>query len=54
MVNPKIGRPAVKIKDVRSISITRHNRLYYKVEKNTIKVITLFDTRQNPSKNKFD
>jgi plasmid stabilization system protein ParE len=51
--NPKIGKPSLKVKSVRSIMITKHNRMYYKVSKNFIMVIILFDNRQHPSKNKF-
>ena len=52
---PGIGSPAHKKKNVRKILITKHNRLYYRVnENNTITLLTLFDTRQNPKKNRYD
>ena len=54
VTNPKIGRISSRYDYVRSISITKHNRLYYRFNEHTIFLITLFDTRQNPSKNKFD
>ncbi len=54
MKNPKIGRLSSKRRGIRSISITKHNRVYYQVKKDTIIIATLFDTRQHPSKNKFE
>ena len=52
--NPKIGRPSSRYHYVRSISITKHNRLHYRFNEHTIFLITIFDTRQNPVKNKFE
>ena len=52
---PGIGSPSHKKKNVRKILITKHNRLYYRVnDNNTIILLTLFDTRQNPKKNRYD
>jgi len=34
----------------RSIPITKHTRLFYKIGKRKITIVTLFDTRQNPKK----
>ena len=52
--NPKIGRLSSRYSYVRSISITKHNRLYYQFNEHTIFLITVFDTRQHPVKNKFE
>ncbi len=52
--NPKLGKPSVKNKGFRSILITEHNRAYSKITGKIIYIITIFDTRQNPSKNKFE
>lgn len=38
---------------VRSILLTPHNRLYYKIVKETIEIINIFDTRSDPKKNPF-
>lgn len=38
---------------IRSILITRQNRLYYKVTKDRIVLLNVFDIRRDPSKNKF-
>jgi plasmid stabilization system protein ParE len=52
--NPKIARISSRYDYVRSISITKQNRLYYRSDEHTIFLITLLDTRQNPAKNKFE
>ncbi len=53
--NPGIGRDSKRNSNVKSKLITKHNRLYYRVNKDkTITLLTLFDTRRNPQKNKFD
>jgi plasmid stabilization system protein ParE len=52
--NPKTGRKSLKNSTIRSIPITKHNRLYYQVKDNLILIITIFDTRQDPSKNLFE
>jgi plasmid stabilization system protein ParE len=50
---PSISSPALKKKNVRRILITKHNRLYYRVNENSITLLTLFDTRLNLKKNRF-
>lgn len=52
---PAIGSLSRKKKNVRKILITKHNRLYYRVnDNNSVTLLTLFDTRQNPKKNRYD
>jgi plasmid stabilization system protein ParE len=52
---PGIGSVSKKKKDVRKILITKHNRLYYRVkDKKSILLLILFDTRQNPNRNRYD
>ena len=48
---PYIGVSSSVIKTVRSILITKHNRLFYRIKDNTIEVINMYDTRSNPKKN---
>jgi plasmid stabilization system protein ParE len=48
---PYIGVPSSIIKTVRSILITKHNRLYYRIKDNTIEVLNMYDTRRDPEKN---
>jgi len=49
---PFIGSQA-GIKNVRTTLISKHNRLYYRVKGNQIEIITLFDTRMNPNRNRY-
>ncbi|MCF8448477.1 MAG: type II toxin-antitoxin system RelE/ParE family toxin [Taibaiella sp.] len=42
--NPYIGSPT-SINKVRSTLVTRHNRLYYRIDGNTIVVLNMYDTR---------
>lgn len=50
---PFTGAESEYFKNVRSILITKHNRLYYRIKETTIEVINLYDTRMNPQKNPF-
>ncbi len=43
--HPYIGS-LTSIPDVRSTFITKHNRLYYRVEKNKIVILNMYDTRK--------
>lgn len=40
-------------KNCRSILLTKHNKLYYRINNNTIEVLNMYDTRMRPSKNPF-
>jgi plasmid stabilization system protein ParE len=51
---PFIGKPSEKKPEVRAISITKHNRLYYKISNNKIVILNLFDTRKSSKNNPFD
>ena len=50
---PFIGAPSTTIKSVRSILVTRQNRLFYRIKDNVIEVINMYDTRSNPKKNPY-
>jgi plasmid stabilization system protein ParE len=52
--HPYISVESHKYKSVRRILVTKQNVLYYRVKGNTIYLLELFDTRQDPSKNKFN
>nr|WP_262915230.1 type II toxin-antitoxin system RelE/ParE family toxin [Niabella ginsengisoli] len=41
------------IKNCRSVLITKHNRLYYRISDNTIEILNIYSTRINPVKNPF-
>jgi plasmid stabilization system protein ParE len=50
---PFTGISSAKIKDVRSVFITRHNRLYYKVKGKKVIVLNMYDTRMNPKNKRY-
>lgn len=50
---PFVGIPSQKIPGVRGILITRHNKMYYKVQGNKVIILNLYDTRTNPKKNPY-
>jgi plasmid stabilization system protein ParE len=51
---PYIGIPSSKVDKVRSIVLTKHNKLYYRVTNEFIEILNIFNTRQDPAKNKYD
>lgn len=51
--HPYAGAPSAKIKDIRGLLITRHNRLYYKIKDNKVIILNMYDTRINPKKNPY-
>ncbi len=51
--NPEGGRPLIKRKNVRSIIIKPHNKIYYKIYPSRITILNIIDMRQNPVKNPF-
>jgi plasmid stabilization system protein ParE len=50
---PLIGVGVTGKLNVRSILISKHNRLYYRIEKKKLIVLNIIDTRRNPAKNPF-
>jgi len=51
---PFIGTPLSSHTNVRTCLVTKHNRIYYRIEKNKIVFINMKDTRMNPKKNPFN
>ena len=51
---PYLGRASANEPSIRSIILTKHNKLYYRISKDAIEILNVFDTRQDTSKNKFD
>lgn len=49
---PYIGKLTSKT-NARSILITPHNRVIYKVSGNKIIILAMYDTRMNPKKNRY-
>jgi plasmid stabilization system protein ParE len=52
-LQPFTGKPSTRKTNTRSLLITKHNRVFYKVDGQTIKVVNMFDTRTNPRKNPY-
>ena len=50
---PNLGIASSRIKNVRGILITKHNKLFYKVFDNRIIILNLYDTRINPKRNPY-
>ena len=50
---PFVGIASGKEPGVRSIVITKQNLLYYKISASRVEILNIFDTRQDPDKNKY-
>lgn len=50
---PYTGIEIKTLKNVRSVLITKYNRLYYRIKDNDIEILNLYDTRINPQKNPY-
>ena len=50
---PFAGAPSSKLKDVRGVLITRHNKMLYKVNGDKVIILNLYDKRINPKKNPY-
>lgn len=50
---PYSGAPSTKVKDIRGLLITRHNKMYYKVKGDKVIILNMYDTRLNPKKNPY-
>jgi plasmid stabilization system protein ParE len=48
--NPYLFQEFSKRKKIRKCLISKHNALYFKIIKNKVQIITIHDTRRNPSK----
>jgi plasmid stabilization system protein ParE len=49
---PFVGVASEKDESVRSVLLSKHNRLY-SIYNNTIELLCILDTRQNPNKNSY-
>ncbi|HQQ97085.1 MAG TPA: type II toxin-antitoxin system RelE/ParE family toxin [Cyclobacteriaceae bacterium] len=47
---PEMGTLELKEKNLRGFQLTRQTRVFYRVKKDSIVILTLFDSRQNPKK----
>lgn len=50
---PTIGKPSSKIKKIRGLLITRHNKLYYTIEDDKVIILNMYDTRMSLKKNPY-
>jgi len=50
---PLIGISSEKIKNAKSFLLTKHNRVYYRIQNNVIEIVNLYDTRMHPKKNRY-
>lgn len=50
---PESGRKSTKVKGVRKVNIGKRNSMYYRVKTKFISILSFFDTRQDPDKNKY-
>jgi plasmid stabilization system protein ParE len=48
------GTPSQVDPKIKSVLVTKHNRLYYRERKKSIQLLLLWDTRQNPQKHPFE
>lgn len=51
--HPTIGKQSVRKKAVRSIILTPHNIIFYRVKKGRIEILCLFDSRRDPMKKPY-
>lgn len=50
---PEAGKLSQKRKNIRYIQLTPHNFIYYRVNKDVIEILCLFDMRRNPPKRPY-
>jgi plasmid stabilization system protein ParE len=50
---PELGTLEHAEKGIRGFKLTKHNRLFYRVEKDRLIVLNMFDNRQHPKRKKF-
>jgi plasmid stabilization system protein ParE len=48
------GAETVKNKEIRKLSITIHNKIYYKIVKDEIIILSLFENKMNPKRNRYE
>lgn len=47
---PEMFQQSLKHKNIRKCVLSRQTSLYYRVRKNSVELITLFDNRQHPNR----
>ena len=51
---PKMGSVISKNKNIRKLSITKNNKIYYRVLKDEINILTLFEIKMNLKRNRYE
>lgn len=46
MLHPELGKLSKKKQNIRSLTLQPHNRIYYRLNKNKIELLCLFDMRK--------
>jgi plasmid stabilization system protein ParE len=52
--NPFIGKKSGKFEDIRSVKVTTHNRLYYRITDNTITFLEIIELKRSPHRNRYE
>lgn len=52
-INPRLFAKTHKRKNVRRSVLTKHTVIYYEASTDIVRIVALFDTRQNPKKSKM-
>ncbi len=50
---PEIFPESIERKNIRKAVVEKHNNLYYRINKNSIEVVSLFSIKKNPNKKKI-
>lgn len=45
-LHPQIGMPSRVVPGVRGVSVTKHNRMFYRIDKKKVIILSLSDTRR--------
>ena len=51
--NPKLFPKSLEKKNIRKAVVDRNNSLYYRISADTVQIISLFSSRQNPENKKI-
>ena len=51
--NPNLFQKSDIKKEIRRVVVAKHNTLYYRINNNSIEIISFFSNRQNPKKRKL-
>ncbi|MDQ6755954.1 MAG: type II toxin-antitoxin system RelE/ParE family toxin [Bacteroidota bacterium] len=51
---PNLGSKVKGLTNTRTILITKHNRLYYRIDTDKLIITNILDTRRNPENNRFN